>query len=245
MNPLHLPSVFDSLKINRTLFSMIFPLGRFVISLCFLFMMACSKPSLTAMEYFKKLPVAAFDHTTDGLSQEDKNQLLSKGESSTWTIEKKSDDQIILKSKYGFSRVTLNLKKSSATTMEVETQNEKVFVKEIWELNSLAPEEFVKKSVNDSSVTSSETPPEQPSQVPAQDLSSSLPQDVKEFQARRDRCNHWLGEEPYDEERKIFLQTKVKEDCEGTDAQRLQLMKTYQQNAEVIKVLQSYEEVVE
>jgi hypothetical protein len=74
---------------------------------------------------------------------------------------------------------------------------------------------------------------------------AALPEDVKAFIARRDLCDHFRGEEPYDQERKAFLDQKLEETCTGTDAALKGIRRKYRDNSEVIAALWDYDDVVE
>jgi hypothetical protein len=43
--------------------------------------------------------------------------------------------------------------------------------------------------------------------------------DVQRFAVRRDLCDHFRGEDPYDDERRRFLSRSVQRECHGTDSQ--------------------------
>jgi hypothetical protein len=43
----------------------------------------------------------------------------------------------------------------------------------------------------------------------------AVPADVAKFKDRRDLCDHFRGEEPYDEERRAFLAAKCKNVLHG------------------------------
>ena len=73
----------------------------------------------------------------------------------------------------------------------------------------------------------------------------SLPQDVARFIERRDLCDHFRGEEPYDAERRDFLAKRIREYCTGTDAQLAALRNKYKSRSEVIARLSGYELAVE
>lgn len=75
-------------------------------------------------------------------------------------------------------------------------------------------------------------------QVSAQ---SKLPADVARFIEKRDGCDHFRGEEPYDEERRKFLLDNIATLCTGTDNQLAQLKKKYAGRPEVIRKLNDYE----
>ena len=74
---------------------------------------------------------------------------------------------------------------------------------------------------------------------------TALPTDVKAFVEKRDGCDHFRGEEPYDEERRRFLDENIKELCSGTDKALAELKNKYKDNANVIKQLSLYEENIE
>ncbi|MGE5305257.1 MAG: hypothetical protein ACM3TN_18255 [Alphaproteobacteria bacterium] len=46
---------------------------------------------------------------------------------------------------------------------------------------------------------------------------AGLPADVLKFKERRDLCDHFRGEDPYDKERRKFLEENLKKYCAGTD----------------------------
>ena len=46
---------------------------------------------------------------------------------------------------------------------------------------------------------------------------SSSPADAASFKAKRDRCDHFRGEEPYDAARARFLADRVARDCRDVD----------------------------
>jgi hypothetical protein len=73
----------------------------------------------------------------------------------------------------------------------------------------------------------------------------SLPQDVARFVERRDLCDHFRGEEPYDAERREFLAKRMRELCTGTDADLVSLKKKYKSTPEVIVKLSTYESKIE
>ena len=79
----------------------------------------------------------------------------------------------------------------------------------------------------------------------AQEGVSKLPQDVAKFKERRDLCDHFRGEEPYDEERRKFLAENLKKYCRGTDKELAALKARYKNNRTVRKVLEQYEDEIE
>jgi hypothetical protein len=72
-----------------------------------------------------------------------------------------------------------------------------------------------------------------------------LPADVARFVERRDLCDHFRGEEPYDAERREFLEKRMREYCTGTDAQLAALRRKYKGKSEVVTKLSEYEAKVE
>lgn len=48
-------------------------------------------------------------------------------------------------------------------------------------------------------------------------VAPGFPEDVTEYKKRRDLCDHFRGEDPYDKERKKFLEENMKKFCVGTD----------------------------
>lgn len=72
-----------------------------------------------------------------------------------------------------------------------------------------------------------------------------FPDEVTDFMVTRDGCDHFRGEEPYDPERKAFLDENVRTLCTGTDAKLAALRKRYSKDADVTLALQSYEDRVE
>jgi len=78
-----------------------------------------------------------------------------------------------------------------------------------------------------------------------EDAKPKLPADVVRFKERRDLCEHFRGEDPYDRERRRFLGENLNKYCAGTDAELASLKAKYEGNATVRKVLDSYEEKIE
>ena len=94
--------------------------------------------SYTISELFNKAPVSVFDHTTEGISLEEKNDLISKGETENWKITSKTDKILKIKCKYPSSRITFILleRQDSSPLMMSYTQNEISSTIETWELNN-------------------------------------------------------------------------------------------------------------
>jgi hypothetical protein len=74
---------------------------------------------------------------------------------------------------------------------------------------------------------------------------SGLPADVVKFKERRDLCDHFRGEEPYDRERRTFLEENLKRYCTGTDKELASLKTKYKGNETVLKALGEYEVKIE
>jgi len=69
--------------------------------------------------------------------------------------------------------------------------------------------------------------------------------DVEKFKERRDLCDHFRGEDPYDEQRKKFLEENLKKYCTGTDKELASLKAKYKNNKTLMKVLEKYDEKIE
>jgi hypothetical protein len=79
----------------------------------------------------------------------------------------------------------------------------------------------------------------------AASASPQLPTDVNRSVERRDACDHFRGEEPYDTKRAAFLNRKQREACAGTDAQLRQLKRKYLRDRAVQSRLAGYEAGIE
>ena len=73
----------------------------------------------------------------------------------------------------------------------------------------------------------------------------NLPDDAARFIERRDLCDHFRGEDAYDEERRLFLEKSLREFCTGTDRELARLKGIYRENGPVIRKLDTYEENIE
>lgn len=72
-----------------------------------------------------------------------------------------------------------------------------------------------------------------------------LPADVLAFIEQRDMCDHFRGEEPYDEERRVFLEQNMIELCTGSDRKLAELKAKYLGNDTVRAALAGYEVDIE
>jgi len=67
---------------------------------------------------------------------------------------------------------------------------------------------------------------------------AELPDEVAAFIQRHEACEHFAGEEAYDEERRAFLEKSVNEVCLGHDRQLAALRQQYQDNPDARQALQ-------
>jgi len=74
---------------------------------------------------------------------------------------------------------------------------------------------------------------------------SLYPEDVTVFIGKRDLCDHFRGEEPYDEERRKFIEKNLVELCTGSDRELAGLKMKYRDNRVVMEKLSTYEEDIE
>ena len=72
-----------------------------------------------------------------------------------------------------------------------------------------------------------------------------LPEDIASFKHRRDLCDHFRGEDPYDEERRKFLEENMRSYCTGTDKELASLKAKYKNNRRVMDILERYDEDIE
>jgi hypothetical protein len=79
----------------------------------------------------------------------------------------------------------------------------------------------------------------------ANEVPAQLPQDVSSFIEKRDLCDHFRGEDPYDEERRAFLEENLVKFCTGTDAALAELKQKYHNNPSIMDVLNRYEDKIE
>ena len=74
---------------------------------------------------------------------------------------------------------------------------------------------------------------------------TALPQEVSRYVEERDKCDHFRGEEPYDSDRKAFLETQMCKYCSGTDVRLDRLKKKYAKRSDVLESLGRYEPHIE
>lgn len=85
--------------------------------------------------------------------------------------------------------------------------------------------------------------PATPGAEPAPD--APLPAEVAAFRERRDECDHFRGEDPYDAERAAFLSEALTRTCTGTDAELKALRARYAGDPRVLAALADYEDEAE
>ena len=66
---------------------------------------------------------------------------------------------------------------------------------------------------------------------------AELPDEVAAFIQRHEACEHFAGEEAYDEERRAFLEKAVNEVCTGHDRQLATLRQQYQDNPDALQAM--------
>lgn len=70
---------------------------------------------------------------------------------------------------------------------------------------------------------------------------AALPEDIRTFKSRHEACEHFIGEEPYDEERRAFLNEAVNESCTGIDQQLQDLRTRYAEDSALRGVLRAFD----
>lgn len=87
-----------------------------------------------------------------------------------------------------------------------------------------------------------------PLDLPPSDVAASaapFPREVTEFMVARDGCDHFRGEEPYDAERRVYIEESIAELCRGTDAKLAMLRRRYASDPSVISALHGYDDRIE
>lgn len=75
--------------------------------------------------------------------------------------------------------------------------------------------------------------------------SPALPREVVAFRRKRDLCDHFRGEHPYDAERAAFLLAAMNRNCRGTDRALRRLRARHAKRPEVLKALAGYDDGIE
>ena len=76
-------------------------------------------------------------------------------------------------------------------------------------------------------------------------LVEPMPADIRTFTNKRDECDHWRGEEPYDDERAKEISGAINDTCTGTDDKLSKLRRKYKDRPSVLEVLAIYEDKIE
>jgi hypothetical protein len=85
--------------------------------------------------------------------------------------------------------------------------------------------------------------PSKPAQ--ADPAKPNLPNDVAIFIGKREGCDHFRGEEAYDEERGQFINDNLERLCTGTDAELGGLKAKYAARADIMERLSEFEDGIE
>ncbi|MBB1520313.1 hypothetical protein [Aquipseudomonas guryensis] len=67
-----------------------------------------------------------------------------------------------------------------------------------------------------------------------------LPEDLAAFIQDYENCEHFSGEEPYDEERRAFLNEQIEQSCTDLETQRRALSQRYAGQAELLQHLHDH-----
>lgn len=81
--------------------------------------------------------------------------------------------------------------------------------------------------------------------TPGDTKTTGLPADVVAFKLRRDRCDHFRGEAPYNAARARVLRDRLAKNCNGTDRDLATLRRRYARKPPVLTSLKVYEDKVE
>ncbi|MCZ2497884.1 hypothetical protein GN316_14055 [Xylophilus sp. Kf1] len=82
----------------------------------------------------------------------------------------------------------------------------------------------------------------------AQDAKSPwqpVPEDVRSFIEKRNQCDQWRGEDPYDRYRAKEIDRHLNRFCKGSDRQLAQLKRRYQDQPVVVRVLADFDPAIE
>lgn len=100
-----------------------------------------------------------------------------------------------------------------------------------------------KAKQEDDKVASAPTPVEPG--IVANSATTSTPDDISKFIARREQCDHFRGEEAYDEERGRFLREQLAATCKGTDDELATLKRKYASRDDLTEQLSEFEITIE
>ena len=74
---------------------------------------------------------------------------------------------------------------------------------------------------------------------------AALPAEVAAFVTRREQCDHFRGEDPYDKERGRFIAEQLAKSCVGIDTALGRLRRRYGANQQVVAALSNFENKIE
>jgi hypothetical protein len=74
---------------------------------------------------------------------------------------------------------------------------------------------------------------------------NEMPEEVEQFQKERNLCDHFRGEDGYDQERRKFLHEQMEIYCTGSDDKLSRLRLKYQNDKAVLNSLKNYEDRIE
>lgn len=72
-------------------------------------------------------------------------------------------------------------------------------------------------------------------------VAALMPEEVNLLVVRWESCQHWAGEEPYDEERRREIEAGVAASCPGNEERRAALLEKYADRADVVARLRALE----
>ncbi len=78
-----------------------------------------------------------------------------------------------------------------------------------------------------------------------QSIARTIPADVARFIERRERCDHFRGEDPYNSDRAKFLALKMVETCQGTDVELAGLRAKHRNNHKLMARLYPFDDRIE
>ncbi len=71
-----------------------------------------------------------------------------------------------------------------------------------------------------------------------------IPTDVQAYLERRRACEHFIGEEPFDEARRRFLRLRILQTCSGINEQGQATRELHRDNPKVLKLLEAHSEPI-
>jgi hypothetical protein len=71
-----------------------------------------------------------------------------------------------------------------------------------------------------------------------------VPPDVQAYLERRRACEHFIGEEPFDEARRRFLHLRILQSCSGINEQGEATRELHRDKPEILKLLEAHSEPI-